>query len=731
MTTLFEAAYGDSAGYSQIVVGHFENGKLVPDQVQAFEWPRQRDEIEQFVTANKDFDVYFSTCLLSGENNRERSVHTATVTNVVYVDADVCAPDNFRVEPSIIVTTSPGNYQVYWLLDDPIPATEAAEIAHRICVAHKDQGCDQSGWITAKLMRVPGTTHGKTDTEYTVEEKNTSLVYSVSDISEPYADIVIEAEVNPSDRPLPAKLPLVVDVVARLDEGAYDLQQREPLETDDWSVLSWRLAMDMFRAGFAAEEVFVAVKATRFNKYARDNRPDTDLWHEILKAEATADAELMGPPEPVDDVIPQAKAPQVRKPIKFVSDEERASIQPCFVDDFEAWVESRSPLAAHKYSRFLSFFVLANVYGDWAYIYPQHGKMALNIWGLMLGPSSVTKKSTVVRLAQTVVKAWEKRLPEDKRGVDIGSDFTAEGLNAHLAERDGRVSFIHRDEISGFFREAFTKNYMAGTVERLTALYDGDVLKTMRANTNASQQKEAKTILNLLGIGIEKHTAEVLTAHQFQSGYLPRHIWCVADAPEWTPEQEHVGQGDPDTITKNAGEDVWVTEACNQFARARKRWGKPGLEPILMTQEALERFNRFTLESKEVVSGMDAEELLEPSRTRMFWSIWKVAALLAIHDRADYIEIRHLLYVLREAETWFEDLIRMTAGVAASDFEGKVNMVEEYIGSYKNPVAPSRLYRKFASFRKGEMDEYITALIVQGRVIRVEGAFAINEGSTT
>ena len=104
----------------------------------------------------------------------------------------------------------------------------------------------------------------------------------------------------------------------------------------------------------------------------------------------------------------------------------------------------------------------------------------------------------------------------------------------------------------------------------------------------------------------------------------------------------------------------------------------------------------------------------------MLRTICLTAALLAVHDRSEKIELKHLLYVLREAETWFADLIRMAGAVSSSEFEGQVNAVEQYVASFKGGVHPSRIYRKFSGTRTGDLDEFLRSLRLQGRVSRGE-----------
>lgn len=722
--SLLDATYRDDEGYAQIVVGKFTGKKprLKITQAEFFAWPMEREKLVDFVGQHKEQDVYFSTCLF---REKKRGAATATTTNVVYVDADDCKPSTFRVEPSIKVRTSPGKYQCYWVLDRSVRAVDAAQVARKMCKAHADDGCDPSGWITAKLMRVPGTHHGKDPANKHLVKQGAKKdhTYTLEEIDSEYADVEVDPVVHLEGTPMPTDLPDLVGVVERLNEELFDLYQHEPGDADDWSRLRWRLSLDMLRSGFSAPEVFVVVRATKFNKYERDGRPESDLWKEIDKAAATFTQEIG---RFVDAEFVESAADEPYVEIEFMSEAERSSVGRTFVDDFEEWVNSRSPLASRKYARFVSFFVLANVYGSYGYIEPQMGPMALNLWGLMLGPSSELKKTTVVSLARTLQNEWDRRLPDNENGFDIGSDFTPEGLNVKLADRDGLVSFISRDEISGFFNEVLHKNYLAGSVERLTSLFDGEVMRTLRASASNSQQQSARVILNFLGLGITEHTAQVLHEGNFQSGFLPRYLWCVDDSPEWTPERETIGQGQTKSV---AGEDDAVKDFCAEFGRGRRKWfkgvGQP--VPVMLTEEALERINRFALDTKQAIIGTDIERLIEPSRLRLIWAVWKAAALIAMHERSDRIEMSHLLYVIRESEIWFSDLIRMARSVTMSDFELKAYAIYTYIDGLKQPVAPEKVYRKFSNYRKIEVDELTDSLRAQGRLIRSEGGFSTNE----
>jgi hypothetical protein len=135
------------------------------------------DGIEHYTGTH---DIYFCAQLLNSPTYRvigpDGKMHGPRVkANVVeklaflWADLDICHPDKLKVAPSIVVESSPGRWQAYWLLAEPIDKYGAENIAHRIAYWHKDDGCDQSGWDLTQLLRVPGTPNYKYDDKPTVE----------------------------------------------------------------------------------------------------------------------------------------------------------------------------------------------------------------------------------------------------------------------------------------------------------------------------------------------------------------------------------------------------------------------------------------------------------------------------------------------------------------------------------------------------------------------------------
>jgi hypothetical protein len=496
----------------------------------------------------------------------------------------------------------------------------------------------------------------------------------------------------------------------------------------------WKLQLDLFRAGLTKEEVFVIARKAKCNKYGeesigqvtqtglpipRRSDPDGVLWKEILKASQvyTSDVstDLVVVSEPV-------REPDTRGGFVFLTDAERewVNANPNFIDEFTEWVGTRSPQSSEVYRRSLAYMLLSCVYGPKALIKFQFAKVFLNLWVFLLGETTATKKTTVVRLMFEVLKEWEEIIGDQ---IYVGDDFTAEGLNKALAERSGKVSLLRRDEVDGLFRELLTKNYLSGTAETMTSLYDGEIRVSLRATTGAGQTSRSETIFNFLGYGTDRGVSEVLTVKQFHTGFMIRPVWAVAEAPPWQAENEYLVIADDEEGEANNPNqtDPQVIKFCQKFVRSTRaieKFGRPARMKI--TPEAQTRLNEWQKTSHEVIDGKRNQEYIDPSRQRLAISMMKSAALLAVHDGTNTINIGHVLHVIAQSELWFRDMIQTIDSVAASEFEGKVNAVESYVASSADGrVQLPKVYNRFAGYTVGQVDEFIKSLEQQARIKRV------------
>lgn len=102
-------------------------------------------------------DVYVGVHLYREDNSRKKD-NAADEVMALWCDTDGAElPDNFP-EPNLRVESSPGREHLYWLLEEPIPAEEAAQLSRRIAYG---MGADIGKWGLGTVLRVPETRNYK------------------------------------------------------------------------------------------------------------------------------------------------------------------------------------------------------------------------------------------------------------------------------------------------------------------------------------------------------------------------------------------------------------------------------------------------------------------------------------------------------------------------------------------------------------------------------------------
>ena len=709
-----ETVLGHGAGYATIVT---KDGRGVPTVQKFFSYPDEVDEMTEYAEKHKNEDVYFSPILYYEER---RIRENAKGVSTIYADADTCNPANFRVAPSIVVETSKERWHAYWLLDGEQEPHRVAILAKRIAYAHRDQGCDVSGWNPTKLLRIPGTSNLKYGVAQPVIGETTGQIYTIEELEALYADVEIDKVLDLASAPMPEKTPEIIKVLAKVSSNreVLSLYIDDPMPGADLSKMLWKLELELFRQGLTAEEVFVIAKNAKCNKYHSPNRPkrsdaDGDLWREVQRA-----AQSFAQPTMV--IEPLEEGPQdVEKSIDFLTFEERKMLaeQRTFIDDYVTWA-SRKTDGAVQYQEASAFTILSAAFSDIGCAVPKYGRMGLNLWFMLLGETTRSRKSTSRSLMLKVLTAYEKFAGYQ---IDIGSNATGEALVKHLSGRDKMTSLFHRDEVQGLFKEFVTKTYMAAAADQYTELYDGRVPVMLRSTGAASgvkalQTERAETNFIMYLMGITSKVAETLTIDYFRSGFLARFIYVVADAPGRTKESEDLQQADENEVRVRDEELEVLVQSLHASALYWQKQGGTFPKPMFMTDEALARFNKFKWEMGDYTTGHHNEESIEPSRQRLALSIWKCAVLLAMHDRSEKVEEKHILIAIKYGEQWFANLVRMASAISASEWQREVDNLEAVILAKGGRMRYEEAYKKFGNKRKREFDEMVQALQSQARL---------------
>lgn len=705
MLEFLKAIYGETSGWVAIVNRNPETDKI--DSEAYRHWPEDQAYLAKYCQLRADEDTYCTVALFHDKHRTNDDV--LAQANVVWADADTCDPSNFRVTPSIIVETSPGRWHVWWVLDETVNAGEAARVSQKIAYAHRDQGCDL-GWFVSKILRVPGTTNRKDpNNPHRVTVEYTGAVYTLSELDQAYSEVNATGEVVHLDDKMPAFLSLseLKELEQRVIKNSpYENLYTTPPDTD-WSNKLFRFQFDLFREGLTAREVFTLSKHSACNKFARDGRPDTDLWRTVQNAYHKYVGEL----ESAVGLEPHRVAVLSSVP-SFLTEKERDHVESTenIIDRYVQWVAQRTD-AAPTYNRSLAYLLLSCVFGNRGYLPDPYGKQFLNLWLLILGPSTATRKTTAKKIALAILHDFENRALQGDR-IDIASDITKEGLGKELGERDGKVSLVQTDEVAGMFREFYAKNYQTGTLTYLTDLYEGSVPVALRATKDAGQKNRVSTVFNMLGIGIPEDVAEVLTEKDFESGFLMRMLWSVADAPPRQPGSDDYPD-EPEGFTDDAAE---VSRWAADLTRRASRFSMETPSKIRIDPQARKRYNLWA-ESIRQHAEKSQNRALNSAVSRLQHSVRKSAALLAMYDGVTIIQPIHLLIALKQAEFWYADLLRMLHMVSSSSYERLLDQVEAFIsGGTNGTQKDAMIRRKFAGLRPQEIAEVLLSLERQGRI---------------
>lgn len=704
--------YSGLEGYAPLVTRD-EDGNLTSEKW--FNLPDEFATMVKYANVRADEDLYYTPSVYRTPTRTDKNA----TSRIVYTDADTCPPGKFRVPPSIVLETSPERYQALFVLDEIVPASEVSETSHRLAIAHKDDGCDISGWITSKLLRVPGALNTKYAEPYTVTATYGGDVYTLDTINDVYSDIETGHRViATSDTPKPItgdKFLELENVILAHDLTNLYIHTPEPGQS--WSNLAFRLELELFRAGLNELEVFSLMREAACNKFdpekseghttqsgqpiGKHNNPDAALWQQVRAAWAEFQETDGGIG---DDIVKPERA--TTKAV-FLTEDERAHIKanPCFVDEYTAWVRSRTQ-SAETYQRSFGWMLLSSVFGGRAYLPMKYREEKLNLWLLVLGNTTTSYKSTALKFYLRMVHAVEEQLGIT---IDIGSDATAEALIKSLGERDGQVSLLHTDEVNGFFQEVLTKNYRMGTLESYTALYDGAVPVVQRATKDAGNSKRADTVFQFAGVGIREKVAKTLTREHFESGFLARMLWTIADPPPRKPGEDRMEFADEEGGVEY---DAERQRLLSTLIKRVKKWsGKP--RPIRSDQPSQDRYHEWRTAAQTIVAGSYDKEVLEPSLERMSLSVLKASALIAMYNWHETITLTDTLHAIAQAELWFNDMVRMAREVSSSDFERKLNEFETFVGSGKSDAA---VRTRFANVRPNEYREIMDSLRLQGRI---------------
>ena len=726
MKQFIETILGTASGNAFVsrASGKTAKGKLNVNIHVVFKYPAELDKMADYAKQYENEDVYLSPLLYGDKTNDRgnisRTPENAISSQTIYMDSDLCTPDKFRLEPSVHVVTSRGRGHDYWLLDEPIEAKHAAEIAHKITTAHKDDGCDPSGWSANKVLRIPDTVNTSHGFPESVVVEYNGLMYNALDIEGTYDDVVI------IDRPIMGRedaLDIAEDVsadyaeaLAKLPQKVLDLALAKPKVGVDGnrSEARYKLLCDLFRLGsvLTHEEVLaIAWKAPASVKWSQeDPRGMSGLIAEANKAYAEIMWEMGEGLEP-----PELETAEGH--IDLLKGDERETLRghQTWIDTYMDWTRRKHAKQNPPYDRINGWTILSCVFSDMAFIPRKTGPEGLNLYTITLGETT-TGKSQSLKLMRNVM---DESFAEDS-GYNIGGNASPNALGEKLIERDGKVSMFSKDEAHGLFKQWATQDWTTGMMEDLALLYDGTVPPMLRVGKK-DMAKQAKTQFVMHLMGTQEEIARSLSREMFKSGFLARFMWTVGEPR--TLSREAVLEEDADGSEVKLGFDPMARQWAAEFAEIKRQLRSSGGSSrvsVGITKAGAKRMSDVKWDLVNLVKRSDPNwDIINPSLVRMGVTIRKCATLLAVSDGRQETEVIDVIKAIEAAEEWVRNLLIVARQINASDFERACDEVEAFVHAKDDKVKLEIVNRRFKAWRVRDLQEAVGALASQGRLKEV------------
>jgi len=501
----FDYLFGNDEGYVSIATTRPPARRDTFNE-QFFDWPKQREEMVEYIDkVRPSYNVYFGVNILSVPRRKKENT---IPQNLVWADLDSCRPDQLDVPPQCVIESSPNHYQGIWRMDEKVDPRIAENYSKRIAYQYAELGADKTGHDLTQLLRVPTTYNFKYKMddvpEITVWMMDTLLPIEVFEaLPQPTIDDVDIPEIGiPELGDAPTPEMIMHRYEEHLRPTAFARYYTNEPQTD-WSKHLWRLINLCFDSGMTATEAFVIAKTSKCNKYERDGRPESHLWREVLKAELQHKS--------IRTLLQDHRV--LAMPALLTANEEDA-LESTIIDDYMDWATNATD-AVSDYHEICCCMVMSAMMATTLRLPSSHTKFIPNLWALILGDSTLTRKTTAMNMAMDFIH-------EIDRDMIVSSDASPEGLLQNLALRPKMVSIFYRDEVTGFFDAIAHKEYLRSMPEIMTQLYDVPkyLIRTLRKETFVVSEP----IFIFFGGGIPDKMYSLLDENMFTSGFIPRFL---------------------------------------------------------------------------------------------------------------------------------------------------------------------------------------------------------------
>lgn len=228
------------------------------------------DKVRSFLKRYADHDLYWCPHGLSKKSRKEEA---AVPGKMLWADLDEADPRKIDPKPSIAIESSPGRFVGLWFLDQTMTKELNRQLTYHV-------KADKSGWDFGQVLRIPGTINYKYDSE--------PKVRTMWDDQPGYTTRQVKALVGSNGKGAEPSSHVASSVYSQYEKKLPVWLRRELLRKDapaagKRSEMIWKIEHALLEAGCTADESFVLVKASVWNKFKGRHNEDGQLRRELDK----------------------------------------------------------------------------------------------------------------------------------------------------------------------------------------------------------------------------------------------------------------------------------------------------------------------------------------------------------------------------------------------------------------------------------------------------------------
>lgn len=314
-------------------------------------------------------------------------------------------------------------------------------------------------------------------------------------------------------------------------------------------------------------------------------------------------------------------------------------------------------------------------------------------------------------------------------GIDdnilLATEGSIEGILQALALRQGKASVFFRDEVGGMFTQMERMNYMAGSREVFTNLYDAP--KFYKRKLRKETVTVSDPIFMMFNGGVREQVYTILSDDAITSGFLPRYLIMSGDndpnriRPTGPPKE--VSASKHDEVVQHAN------HMFNEYTRnsqvkvagsADAAIETPLVVEAVLDEDAWEEFQRIESILTQSAYNSHVQMLALPMFGRLATSVLKIGLLIAASRQEPTqaneirVEKRDIVSAARYGQEFGKHAVDAVLNIGKPMNER--NMVRVLRGIQRHPGIPRADLMRQQHLMKREADDILNTLLERGEI---------------